>query len=308
MGDGTYFVGRHELLGWINSTLELNIAKIEQTASGAVACQLMDALFPGHFPLHKVDYNAKTEYDMINNYKVLQAFFTKKGIEKVLQVNKLIKGRPLDNMEFMQWLKAFFDRETGGLGVTEDYDPVGRRQLCKTGDVKDGGAVRMTNNKGPKPPNSSAKPSRAGGAPGVSRRPSGGSISSQKSGAQQGGTTSMEKVEKTEKVDDNNVNTAAEVAARDEEIKELTTQLTELRLQAEECLREREFYYGKLREIEILCQTPKITDIGIVKVIEQILYAANEDQARELVRQTQLEYAGQVYVDAEEPNGQENGH
>lgn len=59
MGDGAYFVGRHELLSWINSTLDLNITKIEQAASGAIACQLMDALFPGEFPLHKVDFNAK---------------------------------------------------------------------------------------------------------------------------------------------------------------------------------------------------------------------------------------------------------
>lgn len=45
----------------------------------------------------------------------------------------------------------------------------------------------------------------------------------------------------------------------------------------------------------------------IVKVVEQILYAPNEEQAREIVRQTQMEYAGQVYVDTEEQNGQENG-
>lgn len=49
----------------------------------------------------------------------------------------------------------------------------------------------------------------------------------------------------------------------------------------------------------------------MIKVVEQVLYAPNEEQAREIVRQTQMEYAGQVYVDAEEQNGagegQENG-
>lgn len=39
-----------------------------------------------------------------------------------------------------------------------------------------------------------------------------------------------------------------------------TLQLTEMRQTAEESVREREFYYGKLREIEILCQTPRICD------------------------------------------------
>ena len=72
MMDGAYFVGRKEILDWINSTLELDISKIEKTANGkycniivliyfenpidakcydacagAVACQLLDSMYPG---------------------------------------------------------------------------------------------------------------------------------------------------------------------------------------------------------------------------------------------------------------------
>ena len=50
-----------------------------------------------------------------------------------VDVNKLVKARPLDNMEFMQWFKAYFDTHTGSL---EDYDPVARRAISKTGDMK----------------------------------------------------------------------------------------------------------------------------------------------------------------------------
>lgn len=42
-----------------------------------------------------------------------------------VDVNKLVKGRPLDNMEFMQWLKFYFEGRLGCQNL--DYDPVGRR-------------------------------------------------------------------------------------------------------------------------------------------------------------------------------------
>lgn len=47
MMDGAFFVGRKEIMDWINGTLSLNLAKIEDTANGAVACQLLDIMHPG---------------------------------------------------------------------------------------------------------------------------------------------------------------------------------------------------------------------------------------------------------------------
>jgi microtubule-associated protein, RP/EB family len=49
---------------WINETLGTRLTKIEETASGAIAVQLMDALHPGVVPIKKVDFNARSEYDM----------------------------------------------------------------------------------------------------------------------------------------------------------------------------------------------------------------------------------------------------
>ena len=47
MMDEAYFVGRREIILWINETLQLNISKIEQTANGCVAIQMLDMLHPG---------------------------------------------------------------------------------------------------------------------------------------------------------------------------------------------------------------------------------------------------------------------
>lgn len=124
MMDGAFFVGRKEIMDWVNSTLDINLAKIEDTASGAVACQLFDIMHPGVVPMHKVDWTAKKDFEFVGNYKILQSAFTKMGVEKRIDVDRLISGRYMDNLEFMQWFKRFFELSGAEKG---DYDTIGQR-------------------------------------------------------------------------------------------------------------------------------------------------------------------------------------
>lgn len=126
MMEGAFFVGRKEVMDWVNSTLDLNLAKVEDTANGAVACQLLDIMYPGQVPMHKLNWSAKQDFEYVANYKVLQSAFTKLGIERHIDVDRLISGRYMDNLEFMQWFKKFFEMSASR---PADYDCYGQR--CK---------------------------------------------------------------------------------------------------------------------------------------------------------------------------------
>ena len=46
MMDAAFFVGKNELLSWLNDLLQLSYTKVEQCANGAAYCQVMDAIYP----------------------------------------------------------------------------------------------------------------------------------------------------------------------------------------------------------------------------------------------------------------------
>merc|ERR1719230_1150539 len=124
--EGAFFVGRTELLEWVNGLLAVNLTKVEQCASGAVYCQIVDACHPGSVKMNKVNWMAREDHEFIPNYKILQAAFDRNAIEKHIDVDKLIRAKYQDNLEFLQWMKALWDRE--GAAGARDYDPVRSRQ------------------------------------------------------------------------------------------------------------------------------------------------------------------------------------
>merc|ERR1719221_856057 len=80
-------------------------------------------LFPNCVQLKKVKFRTKLEHEYIQNFKVLQASFKRMQVDKIVPVDRLIKGRFQDNFEFLQWFKKFFDANYQG----GDYDPVSAR-------------------------------------------------------------------------------------------------------------------------------------------------------------------------------------
>lgn len=129
MMDGTYFVGRKEILDWVNGICCTSLTKVEQTCTGAIACMILDAMYPGKVPMSKVDWSANKDYEYINNYKVLQKVFTNLKLDKHIEVDRLVRGKYQDNLEFMQWFKKFYELNASG----QPYDAVAQREKGKGG-------------------------------------------------------------------------------------------------------------------------------------------------------------------------------
>merc|ERR1719499_178997 len=96
-------------------------------------------LFPGCVQLKKVKFMTKLEHEYIQNFKVLQASFKKMGVDKIVPVDKLIKGRFQDNFEFIQWFKKFFDANYQG----GEYDAMGARAGQGMGATNGAGPGRI---------------------------------------------------------------------------------------------------------------------------------------------------------------------
>jgi len=240
-------LSRNDYLVWINESLAMNFTKIEQLCSGAVYCQFMDMLFPGTIPIKKVKFTSKLETDYISNFKHLQNCFNKNGVDKVVPIEKLVKGKYMENFEFVQWFKKFFDANYAG---ETDYDPIEARGGVEVG-VKPKGLAAAS-----KP--TSRAPLKSAPSAAAARRPQAAVAPSAKARAPAANAS------------DNNANAQA--------VAELEEQLREMQMSVDALEKERDFYYGKLRSIEIMCTDKEGEDeMGLlVGQIFEVLYATED--------------------------------
>lgn len=204
--------------------------------------------------MSKVNFNANTEYEYLQNFKILQSMssldpyisifahttvflletFTKHKIDRIVPVPNLIKCKMQDNLEFLQWSKRYWDQYYSG----GDYDALANRP-------KTGAAPAST--------------------PSVTSRTSGAGAG----GARRGTTPTMAPVRNKWPAGAGG-GASSVVVAENAQLKDTVAGLE----------RERDFYFSKLREIEVLLQQAVEADPdiekdedGLIKAIQVILYS-----------------------------------
>jgi len=233
-------LSRHDMLLWVNDCLNAQFAKIEELCTGSAYCQYMDMLFPGSVPMKRVKFRTNLEHEYIQNFKILQGAFKKMNVDKIIPIDKLIKGRFQDNFEFLQWFKKFFDANYDG----RDYDALVARENLPMGMGSASGptSAKASANALPKRTITSmsatrqVKPSKATPrmvTPPTARVPP---TATSKPGVNKGST-------------ENNSHNNSAINAQ---IDDMTNQITDLKLNLEGLEKERDFYFSKLRDIEIL--------------------------------------------------------
>ncbi|XP_061720389.1 microtubule-associated protein RP/EB family member 1-like isoform X1 [Cydia pomonella] len=243
-------LSRHDMLAWVNDCLQSSFAKIEELCTGAAYCQFMDMLFPGSVPMKRIKFKTNLEHEYIQNFKILQAGFKKMQVDKVIPVDKLIKGRFQDNFEFLQWFKKFFDANYDG----REYDAFEARGgfmigsgACEAGVPLCAGALAPV----PAPAQRvrrAAPPSGIGKANTTVRSP----------------PVNVSRLNQSAKGDS-------------KALDELNLQVNELKATIDGLEKERDFYFGKLRDIEVICQEMEEQQNGpIVQKILDILYATED--------------------------------
>ncbi|XP_049309745.1 microtubule-associated protein RP/EB family member 1 isoform X2 [Bactrocera dorsalis] len=271
-------LSRHDMLAWVNDCLQAQFGKIEELCTGAAYCQFMDMLFPGSVPMKRVKFRTNLEHEYIQNFKILQASFKKMAVDKIIPVDKLIKGRFQDNFEFLQWFKKFFDANYDG----REYEPLIARSGVKLGNGIGGGGGGSSgrgssNDLLEKRP--MQMPNRTHALPAVTQRTA---VRSERVGVSKVPPRAAAPVV-TKSAAVNNTTGAVKKsgdssnAVSNQQIEELSNQVMDMRLNLEGLEKERDFYFSKLRDIEILCQEAAEGDPHpLIQKILDIMYATED--------------------------------
>uniref|UniRef100_T1IA44 Microtubule-associated protein RP/EB family member 1 n=2 Tax=Rhodnius TaxID=13248 RepID=T1IA44_RHOPR len=258
-------LSRHDMLAWVNDCLQSNFTKIEELCTGAAYCQYMDMLFPGSIPVKRIKFKTNLEHEYIQNFKLLQAAFKKKNVDKIVPIDKLVKGKFQDNFEFLQWFKKFFDANYSG------------QEYCAL-TARGGEAMGMASGTGSKSTTTLGL---------TNRRSSKSDLTTQQAQQthQTGSARTLSKpIAASSKATTRNYAPVVQPSAtnlqysrnRDQQtIEELSNQLSDVKLSVDGLEKERDFYFGKLRDIEVVCQEHEGESPVLQRILE-ILYATED--------------------------------
>jgi len=183
----------------------------------------------------------------------------------------LVKGRFQDNFEFVQWFKKFFDANYQGQDAGYNALEVRGGEIlgCGTGSnvprsahlpghtasaahPASGGGIGTPAPRLQSTQQSLAKPQAA--RPAIQSRPAPAATAARGMNSVGGGSSKVHEAK----------------------IEELNAQVMEMKLTLEGMEKERDFYFGKLRDIELLCQEQGQEENPIIQKILEKLYATED--------------------------------
>jgi RP/EB family microtubule-associated protein len=183
----------------------------------------------------------------------------------MVPVEKLVKGKFQDNFEFIQWFKKFFDANYDG----KEYDAFAARD-----------GIPLVPSEGKAPSGAAMAASRAHTKPVAATKP----VATIAPAAKATTTTALKSNPTLNKA-------AAPAAARgahhgaslasngaqnaelEQDNARLAAELNNLKISFDSLEKERDFYFGKLRDIEVLCQEPECENLPVIKQILDVLYS-----------------------------------
>lgn len=224
----------------------------------------------------------RADYEFIANYKLLQNAFTKNNIQRHIDVNKLIRAKYQDNLEFCQWLKAFFDQS--GAHHREDYDAKAVRARGKGGKKyetqQQNAASRNMTRAGSRSRTTRAAPVSK---PGTARTSVNRSVSPQKKSPLRESNRTTRKAEPDPELLKKNAELEEKTSELEAKNAEMETKIAEIETALVDLEKERDFYFGKLRNVELMLQVQQDKNFegadldAVVAKVFKVLYATAEE-------------------------------
>lgn len=247
---------------FIGQLTGLGLNKVELCGKGYAIPQVFDSIW-GDVPLHKIYFDCNNEYQYLSNWKVLQKSFLAHGIVREVHADKLSKCKMQDNLEFLQFAKKYWDQNYSG----EPYDAEARRRSGRAGArISDssttGSAIRngRLSNTGARLSNQN----RASHSPAAAARGTK-PVASMTTPGRKGSQTATVSAKSTM------------------EAQKLNKRIAEMEEQMAAFEKERDFYFNKLRQVEVLTQTQTVADKdpsvelldnhALIERIQAILYS-----------------------------------